>query len=59
MAKKRQGTLFLVLISTILTGPYVNAQNPHFQQTDVFAATGRAHFRIPSMVVAKDGLGRE
>jgi len=43
------------LISTVLTGPDVKAEAPCFQQTDIFVAKGRAHFRIPSMVVARDG----
>lgn len=55
MANKRQRALFLALVFAVLTGPYVNAEDPYFHQTDVFAAKGREHFRIPSLVVARDG----
>ena len=55
MANRSSGSLLVVFVSSLLAGPSITAENASFRQGDVFVAQGRAHYRIPSAVVARDG----
>lgn len=55
MEKKWPRTFITFQIATLFAGAYAEAENAYFQQTDIFSRKGRAHYRIPSVVVAKDG----
>ena len=54
----RQPKILAVLLSVLVSGTFVSpvlADEPFFEETDVFVTGGRANYRIPSLVVSKDG----
>ena len=54
MRAKVLAVLLSILVSGIFVSP-VLSDEPFFEQTDVFVNGGRAYYRIPSLVVSKDG----
>ena len=56
--KTMRAKVLAVLLSILVSGIFVSpvlSDEPFFEQTDVFVNGGRAYYRIPSLVVSKDG----